>query len=175
MQHRANGAAGDAAGYTVASPFATTDRLSDAGRQESEEYIRAHATCHAETGTLDPSDGGKPGRLEAFAAGSHDGGTPMNGRLPPDVIQRIVRGQYGKFRACYDEGLRRDHNLRGRVAIRFVIGREGTVTNARDSGSDLPDALVVQCIVRAYGDLCFPQPEGGIVTVVYPVMFVPGD
>jgi hypothetical protein len=33
----------------------------------------------------------------------------------------------------------------------------------------------VQCVIRAYYGLSFPQPEGGIVTVVYPIMFSPGD
>ena len=32
-----------------------------------------------------------------------------------------------------------------------------------------------QCVVRGFGNLSFPQPEGGIVTVVYPIMFNPGD
>ena len=31
------------------------------------------------------------------------------------------------------------------------------------------------CVVRGFYGLSFPQPEGGIVTVVYPIMFNPGD
>jgi hypothetical protein len=49
------------------------------------------------------------------------------------------------------------------------------VSNVSNGGSDMPDAAVVQCVVRAYYGLSFPQPEGGIVTVVYPIMFSPGD
>jgi hypothetical protein len=44
-----------------------------------------------------------------------------------------------------------------------------------DGGSDLPDQSVVQCVVRGFGNLSFPQPEGGMVTVVYPIIFNPGD
>ena len=40
--------------------------------------------------------------------------------------------------------------------------------------SDIPDSGVVQCVIRNYYGLSFPQPEGGIVTVVYPIMFSPG-
>jgi hypothetical protein len=29
-------------------------------------------------------------------------------------------------------------------------------------------------VVRSFYGLSFPQPEGGIVTVVYPIMFSPG-
>jgi hypothetical protein len=134
-----------------------------------------HGACKTGGTAPDRSDGGKPGRLETFAIGSRDGGAPVNGRLPPEVIQRIIRSQYGKFRACYEDGLRRDPNLQGKVSVRFVIGVDGTVTNVINGGSDLPDPLVIQCIIRAYKDFCFPQPEGGIVTVVYPIMFSPGD
>jgi pSer/pThr/pTyr-binding forkhead associated (FHA) protein len=103
------------------------------------------------------------------------GATTVNGRLPPEVIQRIVRQNYGRFRLCYENGLRNNPNLQGRVAVRFVIGRDGAVSNVSNGGSDLPDASVVQCVIRAYYGLSFPQPEGGIVTVVYPIMFSPGD
>jgi hypothetical protein len=102
------------------------------------------------------------------------GATTVNGRLPPEVIQRIVRQNYGRFRLCYENGLRNNPNLQGRVAVRFVIGRDGSVSNVGNGGSDLPDPAVVQCVVRAYYGLSFPQPEGGIVTVVYPIMFSPG-
>jgi hypothetical protein len=34
---------------------------------------------------------------------------------------------------------------------------------------------VVDCIVKEYEEITFPAPEGGIVTVVYPIKFSPGD
>ena len=39
----------------------------------------------------------------------------------------------------------------------------------------MPDRASVACVVRGFGNLSFPQPEGGIVTVVYPIIFSPGD
>jgi hypothetical protein len=97
----------------------------------------------------------------------------VSGRLPPEVIQRIVRNNFGRMRACYENGLRRDPNLAGRVSVRFVIGPDGSVTSASDGGSAIGDAAVVACTVRAFQSLSFPQPEGGIVTVVYPIIFSP--
>jgi hypothetical protein len=102
------------------------------------------------------------------------GQTTVSGRLPPEVIQRIVRQNYGRFRMCYEQGLSRNPNLEGRVQVRFVIGRDGSVSNVQNGGSDLPDSGVVSCVIGAYYGLSFPQPEGGIVTVVYPIMFQPG-
>jgi hypothetical protein len=104
-----------------------------------------------------------------------EGATQVNGRLPPEVIQRIVRQNFGRFRLCYENGMRNNPNLQGRVSVKFVIDRSGAVAMTADGGSDLPDQSVVQCVVRGFGNLSFPQPEGGMVTVVYPIMFNPGD
>lgn len=103
------------------------------------------------------------------------GAVSVSGRLPPEVIQRIVRQNFGRFRLCYENGLRNNPNLQGRVAVRFVIGRDGAVSNVSNGGSDMPDVGVVLCVVRSFHSLSFPQPEGGIVSVVYPVMMSPGD
>lgn len=103
------------------------------------------------------------------------GATQVSGRLPPEVIQRIVRQNYGRFRLCYEQGLKSNPNLQGRVAVRFVIGRDGAVANVGNGGSDLADSGVVSCVIRSFSGLSFPQPEGGIVTVTYPIMLSPGS
>ncbi|WP_437757051.1 AgmX/PglI C-terminal domain-containing protein [Sorangium sp. So ce1389] len=122
--------------------------------------------------------GGGHGRLGGNHRGAavpsiRRGATQVSGRFPPEVIQRIVRQSFGRFRLCYEEGLRRDASLQGRVAVRFTIDPSGAVANARDGGSDLPDAAVVSCVVRAFGALSFPAPERGSVNVVYPLQFAP--
>jgi hypothetical protein len=101
--------------------------------------------------------------------------TTSNGRLPAEVIQRIVRQNFGRFRLCYEAGLRSNPGLQGRVATQFVIGRDGSVNVARDAGSDLPDQQVVQCIVRSFTSLSFPAPDGGVATVTYPIILQPGE
>ena len=67
------------------------------------------------------------------------GATQVSGRLPPEVIQRIVRQNFGRFRLCYENGLRNNPNLQGRVSVRFVIGRDGAVGSVGNGGSDMPD------------------------------------
>ena len=96
--------------------------------------------------------------------------TQVNGRLPPEAIQRVVRQNFGRFRMCYEANLKASPSLQGRVSVKFVIDRSGAVAVAQDAGSDLPSADTIACIVRAFGSLSFPQPEGGIVTVVYPLV-----
>jgi hypothetical protein len=99
----------------------------------------------------------------------------VNGRLPPEVIQRIVRQNFGRFRLCYETGMRTNPALTGRVAVKFIIDRSGSVAMARDGGSDLPDQSVVQCVVKGFTNLSFPEPQNGMVTVVYPIVFSPGQ
>lgn len=102
------------------------------------------------------------------------GTTTTGGRLPPEIIQRVVRQNYGRFRLCYENGLRGNPTLQGRVSVRFVIGRDGSVSQVGNGGSDLSDPAVTACVTSAFRGLSFPAPQDGIVTVVYPIVFTPG-
>jgi MYXO-CTERM domain-containing protein len=103
------------------------------------------------------------------------GQTVVTGRLPPEVIQRIARQNFGRFRLCYESGLRKNPTLAGRVTTKLEIDGTGAVTSATDAGSTVPDKDVVDCVVRAFKTLTFPEPEGkSKVTVVYPIELAPG-
>ena len=68
------------------------------------------------------------------------GATQVNGRLPPEVIQRIVRQNFGRFRLCYENGLRNNPNLQGRVSVQVRHRpRRRRLDSVSDGGSDLPD------------------------------------
>lgn len=94
--------------------------------------------------------------------------------LPAELVQRVVRQNFGRFRNCYEEGLRRNPSLTGRVTARFVIDRVGAVTLAQNGGSDLPDSAVISCVLSAFYGLSFPAPDNGIVRVSYPILFSVG-
>lgn len=118
---------------------------------------------------------------DAFASGRRStvpsirqGATQVVGRLPPEVVQRVVRQNFGRFRLCYEKGLVTNPKLEGKVVTRFVIDRSGAVTSATDDASDLPDKTVVSCVVSSFAKMAFPQPEAGDVTVTYPIIFAPG-
>ena len=101
--------------------------------------------------------------------------TNENGRLAPEIIQSVIRSNFGRFRTCYEMAVKTNAKLQGRVTVGFTINPDGTVGNAKDEGSTLADANAVQCIVGGFGKLAFPPPRGGYVTVVYPIEFSPGD
>jgi hypothetical protein len=99
----------------------------------------------------------------------------LSGTLPAAVIQRIVRANYGRFRACYQSGLQQNPSLAGRVAVNFVIGRDGRVSGVNGAGSDMPNSAVINCVVGSFRGLTFPAPDHGIVTVSYPIVMSPAN
>lgn len=104
------------------------------------------------------------------------GDMSVSGRLPPEKIKQAVRENFDQLRRCYEEGLERDPKLTGRVVVRFVIARDGSVSNAAASDqSTMPDAAVTECLIAKIKGLRFPRPDGGIVLVVYPLQFEPED
>jgi Ca-activated chloride channel family protein len=150
-----------------------------AGDQSDHDFGRAD-TVPSTLGTGSPLPAGGAEFGSGRLGGSHVarapqirmGATRVSGRLPPETIQRTVRLQMRRFRACYERGLARNPNLAGRVSTRFVIDRAGAVSDSRDAGSDLADPEVVACVVRHFRALEFPRPPGSdIVTVTYPIMF----
>ena len=102
--------------------------------------------------------------------------TEVNGTLPAEVVQRIVRQNFGRFKMCYEAGLRTNPGLTGRVAVKFMIDRNGSVaTAAADPSTDMADGTVVSCVVRGFLNLSFPEPKSGMVKVIYPLMLSPGE
>ena len=104
------------------------------------------------------------------------GDVVVKGRLPPEVIQRVTHQSYGRFRLCYENGLRKDPSLSGVVSVVFVIARDGSVASV-GSGPEttLPEAGVVSCVTKGFYGLSFPQPEGGVVKVTSTLSFSPGE
>ena len=173
---------GDAGGGSLESLFGSGDLGFDGGALVGAGGGTGEGIGLGNIGTLGHGSGGGTGGGVGYLGGHtstvrvRQGATTVNGRLPPEVIQRIVRQHFGIFRRCYQDGLKRDPSLAGRVAIKFVVDTTGAVSRAdRDPSTTLSDAAVVSCVVSGFRSLSFPQPEGGIVTVVYPLIFDPAD
>lgn len=102
------------------------------------------------------------------------GSTSVVGRLPPEVIQRIVRRNFGRYRLCYENALKADPKVTGRVTVTFQIQTDGASKDAKAT-SDITDATMVECVRKGFEDLSFPAPEGGVVKVTYPILFAPPE
>jgi hypothetical protein len=98
-----------------------------------------------------------------------------SGDLDPRLVQASIEAHQPRFRACYRAGVARDPGLRGEVKVRFVISETGRTIRVEDAGSRLKDARVLSCIRGEFAAIHFPPPEGGFVSVVWPMLFAPGD
>jgi TonB family protein len=88
------------------------------------------------------------------------------------AIQKVVSRQSTRLKRLYEEWLKRDPALSGRLTVKFVILPSGAVANAGvvKSSTDNPDfdAMVLRYIKRWH----FPEVSGaGPVEVVYPFVF----
>ena len=91
------------------------------------------------------------------------------GALSREAIRRPNAARIGAIRACYQKGLQRDSDLRGRLLVRFIIGPDGVVAGARLADDDLGDAEVAACVLSIVRTTRFPRVVGGeSTTVKYP-------
>ena len=167
----APGAAPDVS-VSVANPGASTATWQDSGAPvavpESSSMAReASGAGGKPAASAVPSSKALRGRVAI-------GRISVSGRLDPVAIRSVIAANSARFRMCYEQGLGRTPKLAGRVAVRFVIGRDGTVVDVSDAGSDLADAATSSCVLSAFYGSSFPLPERGIVTVTSPLIFSPG-
>lgn len=100
------------------------------------------------------------------------------GSLDKASVQRVIRAAFGDFKACYEEGLKRDPKLAGRVNIRFKILVDGHVTDVAEAPSSpegpplLSDKKTVSCILTRFQALVFDK-QAAPAIVTYPIQFNP--
>lgn len=159
--------------------LAAAERGSDPLKKAASRKRVLNTSEQVEVLTREPAArcGGDPKKLIA-----------TSGHLPAEAVQRALRERLATTKKCYEEGLKRDPKLEGRVLVRLVIGLEGKVTEASPATADaaktadvltpgdapvpaMPDAKVTACVVEVLRQATFPKPDGGPVTVVYPVTF----
>jgi len=105
-----------------------------------------------------------------------------NGKIDPKYIQARVREDFFPLaRQCYADGVEQNPALAGSVVFAFnIVGDDetGGIVEAVDvlEKSTLRDPEVIDCMRQSFLGISFPPPEGGgEVTVVYPIVFDPGD
>jgi hypothetical protein len=117
--------------------------------------------------------GGSTGKQHATI---REGETRVVGALPPTIISRIVRQNFGRFRLCYESGRSKNPKLAGQFSIHFRIESDGTIAPKPTATSRrLADEHVVECVLQAMGALSFPQPSAGVVDVTYELVFQPAQ
>jgi hypothetical protein len=98
--------------------------------------------------------------------------TPARTPVAAEISARVVRGADEELRGCYDDGLRRNLDLGGKVTLQFTIDAEGAVLDLRPVCTSLPDAEVVNCMASRFRAFRFPKPTAPL-SVIYPIVFTP--
>lgn len=97
------------------------------------------------------------------------------GTLPRQEIDRVVTQHMNQVRYCYQRELTRTPDLAGRVAVKFVVAADGSVSSSTVDSSTVGSAAVESCVASRFMRMQFPtSPSGGIVIVTYPFHFSPG-
>jgi outer membrane biosynthesis protein TonB len=104
------------------------------------------------------------------------GGDPIiMGALDKSLIDRVIKRHMNQIKYCYQKQLTKNPNLAGKVTVKFVISRDGSVSKASTKKSTMGNSAVESCINRRFHRFKFPEPKGGgIVIVSYPFIFSPG-
>ncbi|MFN7729714.1 MAG: TonB family protein [Bdellovibrio sp.] len=120
--------------------------------------------------------GGKAGYGKISLIGGTSGlSLPMSeealveGGLDRDQIAAVINRHKGQIIYCYEQGLQREPDLRGRVSVDFTIGSNGRITSAKVAQSSLESKSVESCMVAKMRTWQFPRPVGSVnVDVLYP-------
>jgi TonB family protein len=83
----------------------------------------------------------------------------------------FVRARMGLIKACYENALKRNPNLKGRLTIRFTILETGGITDVTASSNSLGSPEVASCITNTMRTWRTQFRPSGPATVEYPFVF----
>jgi hypothetical protein len=84
-----------------------------------------------------------------------------HGEADAASLQRTARNVgYWPFRHCYEEGLRRDQGLSGRVTLEMTVSASGTVEHTAIASTNVKDESVALCVARETEHLTLAAAQG---------------
>jgi hypothetical protein len=87
----------------------------------------------------------------------------------------FVRARQGLIKACYENALKRNPTLKGKVVIRFTILETGGVADVSASQNTLGTPDVAVCIINTIRSWRTQFRPSGPVTVEYPFLLSPSN
>lgn len=102
------------------------------------------------------------------------GGSSTSGFCKKNNIESVVKRRAGAIRACYEQRLQVNKDLKGKITVRWTINTEGGVEGASSTGDTLADSETTNCLLRTIRRMKFEAPEGGICVIQWPFVFSPG-
>jgi hypothetical protein len=147
-----------------------------------DEVFERLVAKHGRAGALERCAGGPGGTgvLARRGLGDRQGDPPTlrsakattTGALSAEQIRRVVHRNLGQVRFCYEQGLRERPDLRGRVAVKFLIQPSGAVQSVAVAGTSLDEPQTERCVASKVQTWSFPR-SPGVSAVTYPFVFTP--
>jgi len=88
-------------------------------------------------------------------------------------LAAFVRARMGLIKGCYENALKRNPTLKGKISIRFTILETGGIADIQASVNSLNSPEVAACIINTMRTWRTQFRPSGPVTVEYPFVFAP--
>jgi hypothetical protein len=147
------------------------------------EYVWDAGTCGPCTGpTLDANDlallgaSALPNGFDgvrvprASAAKVRTGPLQVDADYPVEAVRRVLAGQIGRMRTCYESGLQLNPKLEATVTVKLKIGFDGKPSDVSVAGGEIRPAVVRSCIGSTIDSLRFPPPANGPADLTFPLV-----
>jgi outer membrane biosynthesis protein TonB len=132
----------------------------------------------ASIGNLATAGGGKVGygaKTEVRVSGSvaAEEAEVDSADIDQAKLASFVKARMGLIKACYENALKRNPSLKGKIAIRFTILETGALADVTPAQNGLGSPEVASCIVNTMRSWRTQFRPSGPVTVEYPFVFQP--
>jgi len=97
----------------------------------------------------------------------------VDGSLDPKAITAAIKRRLAGIKRCYEQQLKRNPKLAGKIVVTFVINSSGKVSEAYVESNSMGDSAVAQCILGLIRRVRFPKPDDGTVQASFPFVFTP--
>lgn len=92
-----------------------------------------------------------------------------------ESLARYVKARTKAIQGCYERELKRNPRLKGKVVVRFTIGRGGRALEVEIEENSLGNEAVASCIRTIIRGWVFPFSPPSDVAVAYPFLFSPAN
>lgn len=170
--------AGDEGGLPPSSPRSPVPATPGSASAPAAPLVQARDGRATPDGPREVRLTGNPSAPSAPAAPADP--EPPHGTLDKDDIRNAITAITPLVRDCYEQGLKQNPDLSGRMELHFtIIGKDnrGRIEDARvGEESSLANLFVQACVLGALGKADFKVPHGdGAVDVTYPFIFAAND
>jgi hypothetical protein len=82
-----------------------------------------------------------------------------------------MQSKAGQARSCYQNALRNDSTLTGRLTVGIRVGTNGLACSAGVTSNSMGSTQVANCVTRLFRAGKYPPPKGGCVDMAVPMNF----